>query len=216
MALSRRTPTVTVIAGPNGAGKSSLQSLLRQADLVHCNIVNIDALQIDVDTLPADPLRYPHEIAKRTDTKFRQLCEEAISKRTDFAFECNLRKEQVKYLGLFENAGYEINLVFIWLNSVELSFERVDRRIRNGGHLVGKASIIENFNEGLKNLDEYFESWNNVYILDNSKDRDLFDDESKLPLIIYIKDGDILYISPQYDRDTLFKYFPNIMSALSK
>ena len=59
--LTSHKPTVTVVAGPNGAGKSSLQSLLRQARLVNCNIVNIDALEIDVDTLPNDMLRYEYE-----------------------------------------------------------------------------------------------------------------------------------------------------------
>jgi predicted ABC-type ATPase len=122
-----------VIAGPNGAGKSSLQSLLRQAHLFDCSVVNIDALEIDIDTLPADPLRYAGEIAKRTDKKFRELCEEAISKKNDFAFECNLRAEQVKYLGLFEEAGYNINLVFIWLDSLELSIDRVKRESSKEG-----------------------------------------------------------------------------------
>lgn len=98
--MTSHKPTVTVVAGPNGAGKSSLQSLLRQARLVNCNIVNIDALEIDVDTLPNDMLRYEYEKSRRTDQKFKELCEEAISNHKDFSFECNLREEQVKYLQL--------------------------------------------------------------------------------------------------------------------
>ena len=73
-----KRPIVTVIAGPNGAGKTSLQSLLRQASLVNCNVLNIDALAIDLDAIPNDPLRYPIELAKRTDKKFKELCERAI------------------------------------------------------------------------------------------------------------------------------------------
>lgn len=86
-------PTVTVFAGPNGAGKTSLQSLLRHARLMICNVVNIDALTIDLDTLPEDPLRYSKELAKRTDKKFQELCVTAIQQGDDFAFECNLRRE---------------------------------------------------------------------------------------------------------------------------
>ena len=120
--MNTKRPIVTVVAGPNGAGKTSLQSLLRQAHLVNCNVVNIDALAIDLDTVPTDPFRYPVEIAKRTDRKFRELCEQAIQKGMDFAFECNLREEQVKYLSLFDDANYEINLIFFWLNDIQISF----------------------------------------------------------------------------------------------
>lgn len=132
-----RKPRITVIAGPNGAGKSSFQSLLTQAHLVECSIVNLDALNINESTLPEDPLRYATELAKRTDNVFRALCEDAIRNKADFAFECNLREEQVKYVGLFEEAGYEINLVFLWLNDLSKSFERVEKRVAEGGHQVG-------------------------------------------------------------------------------
>lgn len=211
--MTSHKPTVTVVAGPNGAGKSSLQSLLRQARLVNCNIVNIDALEIDVDTLPNDMLRYEYEKSRRTDRKFKELCEEAISNHKDFSFECNLREEQVKYLQLFENAGYEINLVFIWLDCIETSYKRVEKRVANGGHAVGKESIRTNFYEGLKNLDEYFDGWNNVYIIDNSKDSSLMNDGDSLPLIIYIKDAKVLYVTKNISPDVLARDFPNIMKV---
>jgi len=43
----------------------------------------------------------------------------------------------VKYVGLFEEAGYEINLVFLWLNDLSKSFKRVEKRVAEGGHQVG-------------------------------------------------------------------------------
>lgn len=211
--MTPHKPTVTVVAGPNGAGKSSLQSLLRQARLVNCNIVNIDALEIDVDTLPNDMLRYEYEKSRRTDQKFKELCEEAISNHKDFSFECNLREEQVKYLQLFEDAGYEINLVFIWLDCIETSYKRVEKRVANGGHEVGKKSITRNFYEGLKNLDECFDGWNNVYIIDNSKDSSLMKDGEVLPLMIYVKDAKVLYVTKNISTNVLARDFPHIMKA---
>lgn len=208
----KATPTLTVIAGPNGAGKTSLQSLIKQTHLVDCNIVNIDALAIDLDTLPEDPLRYPQELAKRTDRKFKELCENAVSKRCDFAFECNLREEQVKYVSLFDEAGYKINLVYIWLNDIQISFDRVRKRVLNGGHIVGNASIEANFIEGLKNLDEYFDSWDNVYIIDNSEDLSNFNGEDEsLPLLMYIHNSKVLYVSKNIPKEILFHNFPHIM-----
>lgn len=211
-----KRPIVTVIAGPNGAGKTSLQSLLRQASLVNCNVLNIDALAIDLDTIPNDPLRYPIELAKRTDKKFKQLCEKAIEERIDFAFECNLREEQVKYLSLFDDAGYEINLVYLWLDKIEISFNRVNYRVSKGGHYVGKESIIRNYNEGLKNLDKYFDSWNNVYVIDNSMDITELNEKANLPLILYIHEGNILYVSNEISDETLESNFPTIFKARKK
>lgn len=212
-----RKPKVTVIAGPNGAGKTSIQSLLKQAHLVNCNVVNIDALQIDEDSLPEDPLRYPVEIAKRTDRKFRLLCEDAISMKYDFAFECNLRADQVKYLGLFEDAGYEINLVYVWLNNVEISYRRVADRVSKGGHLVGKQSILANYKDGLANLDGYFDSWDNIHIIDNSLDfgsNEKYSDE--LSLIIYVHKGRAIFVSKSIENDVLLRDFPNIISSYNR
>lgn len=208
-----RKPRITVVAGPNGAGKSSFQSLLTQSHLVECSIVNLDALDIKEDTLPEDPLRYAAEIAKRTDKVFKELCEDAIKNKQDFAFECNLRKEQVKYVGLFENAGYEINLIFLWLDDISKSFERVEKRVAEGGHQVGKISIESNYTESLKNLDEYFNSWDNVYIIDNSLDHENTAEDYGLPLIIYIKSGVVTYISDKCTPDILHRDFPNILAA---
>lgn len=205
-----------MIAGPNGAGKSSMQSLLRQAHLINCNVVNLDALEIDVDTLPNDPLRYEYERSRRTDRKFRELCEEAIEKHKDFSYECNLREEQVKYLSLFDAAGYEINLVFIWLNDIDISRKRVEKRVQSGGHFVGERSIATNFQEGLKNLDEFYKGWSNVYVIDNSKDYSLMNDGEELTLIIYTKKDQVLYLTSNIDTETLQKNFPHILSAYNR
>ena len=214
--MNTKRPIVTVIAGPNGAGKTSLQSLLRQAHLVNCNVVNIDALAIDLDTVPTDPFRYPVEIAKRTDRKFRELCEQAIQKGMDFAFECNLREEQVKYLSLFDDANYEINLIFFWLNDIQISFDRVAQRVSKGGHFVGKYSIERNFYEGLKNLDEYFDNWNNISVIDNSMDIQQLNEQDQLPLILYIQNRKVLYVSNKIPQSTLNSNFPTICKAYNK
>ena len=137
-----------------------------------------------------------------------------LFERIDFAFECNLREEQVKYLSLFDEAGYEINLVYLWLDKIEISFNRVNYRVSKGGHYVGKDSIIRNYNEGLKNLDKYFDNWNNVYIIDNSMDITELNEKANLPLILYIHNGKVLYVSNEISKETLESNFPTIFKAL--
>lgn len=135
----------------------------------------------------------------------------------DFAFECNLRADQVKYLGLFEDAGYEINLVYVWLNNVEISYRRVADRVSKGGHLVGKQSILANYKDGLANLDGYFDSWDNIHIIDNSLDfgsNEKYSDE--LSLIIYVHKGRAIFVSKSIENDVLLRDFPNIISSYNR
>ena len=213
--MERKVKIVTVIAGPNGAGKTSLQSLLRQAHLVECNIVNIDAITIDENLLPNDPLRYQKELNRLVDKKFKELCLDVIENNQDFAFECNLRENQIKYLALFDDAGYKINLVYLWLDSLELSLDRVKTRVAQGGHNVGRNSIESNYYEGLNNLNDSFQDWDKLYIIDNSKDISKNDIEN-LPLILYIENGNIEYISPSIDNNILESNFPKIAKNLLK
>ena len=207
--MNKKDKIVTVIAGPNGAGKTSLQSLLRQAHLVECNIVNIDAITINENLLPEDPLRYQKELNKQIDRKFKELCLDAIKNNLDFAFECNLRENQIQYLSLFDEAGYKINLVYLWLYEIELSFERVKYRVSQGGHSVGKNSIESNFYDGLKNLNDSFQDWDNLFIIDNSKDINKTNIEN-LPLVFYIEKGNIKYYNPNIDFNLIRESFPEI------
>ena len=205
---------ITVLAGPNGAGKSSIINLLQTTGLINCHVVNIDALKINANYLPNDPLRFQTELNKTIDRKFKELCEDAIANEHNFSFECNLRTEQVKYLSLFESANYEINLIFVWLDNIQLSFDRVEKRVKEGGHFIGKESIEENFNTSLKNLDNYLDSWNSITIIDNSKDIDVSNKKDfGLPLLAYIEKGKTLYISQNRDLQELKKNIPHIVQS---
>lgn len=136
--------------------------------------VNIDALEsrVDPSLLPSDPMRYEYCLKKEVDTLFRKLCHEAIQSKRDFSFECNLRKDQLPIVQDFEANGYQINLIFLLLGNLEISKQRVQIRINEGGHVVGEKSIIGNFWEGLKNLDNTVSDghWHHIYLVDNSKD----------------------------------------------
>ena len=127
-------PTLTLIAGPNGAGKTCFSSHFVKQGLLNVMPVNIDGLEnsIDENKLPNDFLRYERERRREIDRIFKESCNYAIEKQADFSFECNLRKNQVQNVGLFENAGYKLNLIYLWLDNVELSEKRVQKRVKEG------------------------------------------------------------------------------------
>jgi predicted ABC-type ATPase len=68
----------------------------------------------------------------------------------------------------FQNAGYEIHLIFMGLNSLEESIQRVASRVRAGGHKVSEDSIRYNYEYSFKNLYKYFKDFDSVTLFDNS------------------------------------------------
>ena len=48
--------------------------------------------------------------------------------------------------------GYQVTLVFFWLDSAELAIERVRTRVLEGGHNIPEKIIRRRYYSGLKNL----------------------------------------------------------------
>ena len=67
----------------------------------------------------------------------------------------------------FKNAGYDIHLLFMGLNSLEESIQRVDYRVQKGGHKVSQESIRYNYEFGYKNLYKHVAEFDLVTLFDN-------------------------------------------------
>ncbi len=63
--------------------------------------------------------------------------------------------KEIFTLGNRYSHGYDTNMIYLTLNDVDHSIDRVKQRVSTGGHFVDENSIRFNFEEGLKNL-EYF------------------------------------------------------------
>lgn len=71
-----------------------------------------------------------------------QRIDELLNSGVDFAFETTLTT--LSYLNTIlvaKEKGYTINLLYFWLNDVNLAIERVKTRVNEGGH---KASDLNN------------------------------------------------------------------------
>ena len=92
----------------------------------------------------------------------------------NYAFETNFSaSDPMISVREFKDKGYEAHLIFIGLNSLEESVQRVEFRVRTGGHKVTEDSIRYNYEHGFKNLYKYFRDFDSVTLLDNSiADRD--------------------------------------------
>ncbi|MCF8367081.1 MAG: zeta toxin family protein [Bacteroidales bacterium] len=154
-----------IIAGCNGAGKTTA-SFTVLPEMLNCDeFVNADEIARGLS--PLNPEKSAIEAGRWMLKKIDQL----ISSKTDFAFETTLASRSYKKTIIkAKEAGYQITLLFFWLESVELAIERVKIRVEEGGHNIPKDIIRRRYYAGLKNLFEIYIPVCDYWMLfDNSK-----------------------------------------------
>lgn len=200
-------PILTILAGPNGVGKTRYSPFLFGKNILSAVPVNIDLLKNEVIDQSVNDAYLDSKIGRRVDLLFRKMCEKAIKNKENFCFECYLRRDQLKYVKLFDDAGYKIELVYLYLHTIEKAKERVRYRYeKEEGNSVDDESIRVNFEEGLSILDGFFTNFDLIYILDNNED-------NRNPLIkVIIEESKLVYMAKKFPPKELKKFFNNIMS----
>lgn len=94
-----------------------------------------------------------------------------ISNLQDFAFEITLStKSYVNTIKKSRESGYQVTLVFFYLDSEDLAIERVKTRVLEGGHDIPIPVIIRRYVAGLRNLFNLYTPICDYWMLfDNSK-----------------------------------------------
>ena len=88
-----------------------------------------------------------------------------------------------------EPKGYEIHLVFLWLDSPDLAIKRVAQRVKQGGHKIPKETIKSRYFAGLKNLFvHYLKLSDTILIIDSSFDTQRIIARSNIKDELQIKD----------------------------
>jgi len=78
---------------------------------------------------------------------------ELLNERADFAFETTLSTRS--YVSLIKEAhqcNYKVTLLFFWLSSPQIAFQRVAKRVSEGGHNIPIDIIERRYFRGIKNL----------------------------------------------------------------
>lgn len=76
-----------------------------------------------------------------------------------------------KYRKLVKTAksrGFEVNLIYVYLNTVELNIQRVRARLQKGGHDVPEDKIRERRVKSFEQLKWFFKEADQAYIFNNS------------------------------------------------
>lgn len=140
-------PNLYIISGCNGAGKTTASYTVLPEMLECKHFINAD--EIAKELSPFNPDRSSIEAGRIMLKEIDSL----ISAKVDFAFETTLSTRS--YVNTIHKAvqnGYEITLLFFWLDSIELAVERVQTRVREGGHNIVENVIRRRYKAGIKNL----------------------------------------------------------------
>lgn len=145
--MRHEQPHVIVIAGPNGAGKTTLAPFLLRDALGVLEYVNADPIALGLSGF--DPASVAFEAGP---LMLRRLHELADQRKT-LAFESTLAaKSYARWIRELQANGYNFQLTFLWLRSADLALQRVQERIRAGGHEVAEAVIRRRHKAGLRNF----------------------------------------------------------------
>jgi len=178
-------PQLLYVAGPNGAGKSTFSKELSAPGAI---IFDADKVIARIEALsPGMPKKKVYDTATM---EFFNQAKEAIRLKQHFTLETNFRDAELMDIAQeFKRHGYTTNMVYLTLDSIEQSIYRVNKRVLNGGHFVDHKNIQLNYDEGLLYLERYAASFDNLEIVDSSKDF------SEFRSLLSIKQQELIFLS---------------------
>jgi predicted ABC-type ATPase len=174
-------PRLLVVAGPNGSGKSSIVSLANIAKNYSENIINPDNYARAITDIDDYTERYIFAM-KQCELLRNNLLETGVS----FGFETVAStQEKIDFTNKAAAKGYMIDLLFVSLESPELCYQRVQKRVEAGGHDVERSKVFSRYDRTMNYLKEY------IRIADTAS---IFDNSGKAPVLVFSKDADVMNI----------------------
>ncbi len=130
--------TITIIAGANGSGKTTFA--LEYTKLKALEFINADeiAKMLNPDDMSSQKISAGKEFFNR----FDQL----VKSEKSFALESTLSGNYlVKLLEHSKLKGYAVTIVYLFVESPEISIDRIKIRVLNGGHFVPDDDVRRRF-----------------------------------------------------------------------
>ena len=154
-----------IIAGCNGAGKTTA-SFTILPEVLNCKeFINADEIAKGLSPFQ------PESVAMQAGRIMLARMEELLQKGETFAFETTLATKSYKQKIEWAQAnGYEVTLLFFWLDSPNMAKKRVAQRVAEGGHSIPSETIERRYHNGIANLFAiYIDMVDICYIFDNSE-----------------------------------------------
>ena len=156
-----------IIAGCNGAGKTTA-SFTILPEVLNCKeFINADEIAKGLSPFQ------PESVAMQAGRIMLARMDELLQKGETFAFETTLATKSYRQKIEWAQAnGYEVTLLFFWLDSPNMAKKRVAQRVAEGGHSIPSETIERRYHNGIVNLFAiYIDMVDICYIFDNSEGR---------------------------------------------
>ncbi|WP_314279957.1 zeta toxin family protein [Capnocytophaga leadbetteri] len=162
-----KLPKLYIIAGCNGAGKTTASFTILPEILGCKEFINADEIAKGLSPFQ------PESVAVQAGRIMLTRMDELLQKGETFAFETTLATKSYKQKIEWAQAnGYEVTLLFFWLDSPNIAKERVAQRVAEGGHNIPLETIERRYYNGIANLFTiYIDMVDICYIFDNSEGR---------------------------------------------
>ena len=165
--IMSKLPKLYIIAGCNGAGKTTASFTILPEVLGCKEFINADEIAKGLSPFQ------PESVAVQAGRIMLARMDELLQKGETFAFETTLATKSYKQKIEWAQAnGYEVTLLFFWLDSPNMAKKRVAQRVAEGGHSIPSETIERRYYNGIANLFAiYIDMVDICYIFDNSEGR---------------------------------------------
>ena len=151
----------------------------------------------------ADPVERYKVAMNVCDSLRNRLLEEGVS----FGFETVASKrDKLEFVKKAKDKGYYIDFIFVSAGTPERCYERVQERVRQGGHDVPKEKVFARYRRTMGLLWEYLEVSDHADVWDNSGDG--------LVLLLTKSDGGYDVTDEGNDSEWLKKYAYPLFASL--
>lgn len=151
-----------LLAGGNGAGKTTFYHHYLQPLAIP--FVNADDIARSLFPVSAEQSSYQAAKIAEAIRAQRLLAGESFCFETVFS-----HPSKVDFLARAKALGYEIILIFIHLDSINLNLARVAQRVSSGGHQVPEQKISDRIPRVLENVKKAIPLCDQIRLFDNSR-----------------------------------------------
>jgi predicted ABC-type ATPase len=138
---------IVIIAGPNGVGKTTFAREYLPNEVGCPVFVNADLIAAGLEPFQ------PEIAAIRAGRLMLREIHEHVRRGDNFSFESTLSGlSYARLIPQWRKRGYKVKMIYLQLPDVKIAIERVQARVKQGGHSVPEDVIRRRFLSGLENF----------------------------------------------------------------
>ncbi|NII26803.1 hypothetical protein HB364_17065 [Pseudoflavitalea sp. X16] len=178
-------PTLYILAGPNGAGKTTFYYTA-----IEQGFISPDLPFLNIDLITRELGSYSDTNFAKAEEIYRERITKLLQENAGFMIESNLAKDsEYEWIEAMIRKGYDIILYFLCTDYVEdIHINRVQKRVKEGGHYVPPNIIEHRYKMSLLYLRSKLPLFKEAYLIDNA--------ETALAMVV-LKQGRIEHKQPE-------------------